>query len=499
MKKVFIILSLFLSMLGLTFAQKEISCSSDFYMIDWYESVKKDQFVEYSIKTLDGNKPLLLKSVTYRFFDKDKLLDLSNTENYATYFKSLWNKKLLVDFVDWNWCKYSLAKEINVYKSLIVYIWSSMDEFQLWFQENFQKHSIFFDKIILDSSSSLSSDDLASLISNSAWYLKSADKIIISSQAFDRIFDVFHKLIRSNLIDFSNKNIYLIANDNRVFLKRILTKYLKPFKNPNIFVVEKGYLLNFLSNLSFDKSDFDSKFVYNISLGSKDQSNYYYFSRVIDYLIYQWMSVNLLSFLLVLSVSILIISFLRQFVWFSVFGLFYPLMFSILLLLVGIKLSLMLLLITFLSTVVTKFFVKKIYLLHNAKVALLMIFYVCLLLLFLALERLVWLKLIDFSIFDNMFMIFPLIFVAIIWEKIFNDGFKLFSFWSLFSLIEFLFVSFISYFLLGRAWLRHMMIAYPEIVLIVFVLNLLVWRFTGLQVLEYFRFIPLIRKQFEEE
>lgn len=497
MKKIAIV---FLSLFAMwfVFAQEEKLCDANFYVIDWYENVKKDQFVEYSIKTLDWNKPLLLKSVAYRFLDAGKVLDVSNTDSYATYFKSLWNKKLQVDFTDGNWCKYKLSKDITVYKSLIVYIWDRMDEFQLGFEENFQKHSIFFDKIILDSDS-LSSDDMVSLISSSAWYLKSADKIIISSQVYDRIFDVFHKLIKSNLIEFSNKNIYLIANDNKIFLKRILTKYLKPFGNPNIFVVEKSYLLNFLSNLSFEKTDFDTKSVYNVSLNSKDQPNYYFFSHVIDYLIYQWISVNLLSFLLVLSVCILMISFLRQFVWFSVFGLFYPLMFSISLFLIWIELSLILLLITFISTIVTKIFVKKIYLLHNAKIALLMIFYVCLLLLFLALDHFLWLNLIDFQMFDNMFMIFPLIFVAIIWDKIFNDGFRFFSLWSLFSLIEFLIVSFVSYLLLSWSGLRHLMIAYPEIVLLIFILNLIVWRFTGLQVLEYFRFIPLIRKQFEEE
>mgnify|MGYP001805910825 CR=1 FL=1 len=497
MKKLILVFLFFLA-LWFSFAQDEKLCGVDNYIIDWYANVKKDQFVEYSIKTLDGNKPLFLKSVTYRFFDKDKLLDVSNTESYATYFESLGAKKLQVDFVDGNWCKYKLSKDINVYKKLIVYIWNAMDEFELWFDENFLKHSVLFDKIILDSEHD-SSENLILLMSDSAGYLKSADKIIISSQVYDRIFDVFHKLIKSNLIDFSNKNIYLVANDNKVFLKRILTKYLKPFKNPNIFVVEKTYLLNFLSNLSFDKTEFDNKMVYNVSLDSESQQKYYFFSRVIDYLIYQWMSVNLISFLLVLSISILIISFLRQFVWFSVFGVFYPLMFSISLLLAGIKLSLVLLVIAFVSTFVTKLFVKKIYLLHNAKIALLMIFYVCLLLLFIWLERYLWWNLIDFQMFDNMFMIFPLIFVAIIWDKIFSEWFRLFSFWSLFSLIEFLFVSFISYFLINRSALRHMMIAYPEIVLLVFVLNLIVWRFTGLQVLEYFRFIPLIRKQFEEE
>lgn len=497
MKKLILVFLFFLA-LWFSFAQEEKLCDANFYVIDGYENVKKDQFVEYSIKTLDGNKPLLLKSVAYRFLDAGKILDVSNTDSYATYFKSLWNKKLQVEFTDGNWCKYKLSKDIIVYKNLIVYIWDSMDEFQLWFEDNFQKHSIFFDKIILDSISSISNDDLTNKILENVGYLKSADNIVISTQVFDRIFDVFQKLVKSDLMDFSKKNMYLIW-ENKVFMKRTLTKYLRPLKDPNIFVVEKNYLLNFLSDLSFDKTKFDSDFISNISLDSWIQSKFLFFSNIVDYLIYQWMSINIISFLLLLSLSILIISFLRQFIGLSVFWLFYPLVFSLSLFFVWIKLSLILLLITFFSTIITKFIMKKIYLLYNAKIALLMILYICFLFGFMFIDSFLWLNFIDFQSFDNMFILFPLIFIAIIWDKIFNDWFRLLSFWSLFSLIEFLLVSFLSYFLLSWSGARHMMMAYPEIIILIFILNIILWRFTGLQFLEYFRFIPLIKKQFEEE
>jgi hypothetical protein len=34
---------------------------------------------------------------------------------------------------------------------------------------------------------------------------------------------------------------------------------------------------------------------------------------------------------------------------------------------------------------------------------------------------------------------------------------------------------------------------------VVFFINFLIWKFTGLQILEYIRFIPLIKKHFQEE
>jgi hypothetical protein len=42
-------------------------------------------------------------------------------------------------------------------------------------------------------------------------------------------------------------------------------------------------------------------------------------------------------------------------------------------------------------------------------------------------------------------------------------------------------------------------LAFPELLILIFVLNIAVGRFTGLQVLEYFRFMPLIKESSESD
>gem|GEM_PF-5674296 len=61
------------------------------------------------------------------------------------------------------------------------------------------------------------------------------------------------------------------------------------------------------------------------------------------------------------------------------------------------------------------------YLLHNAKTSLLVMLYFFILLLFLGLNTIFNLPFIDMNIFNNVFIILPLVFVIIISDKVFND------------------------------------------------------------------------------
>jgi hypothetical protein len=62
-----------------------------------------------------------------------------------------------------------------------------------------------------------------------------------------------------------------------------------------------------------------------------------------------------------------------------------------------------------------------------------------------------------------------------------------------------LIVSFSVFWLLNRWWIKHILLSYPESIILVLALHIVVGRFTGLQLLEYFRFMPLIKKHFDNE
>jgi hypothetical protein len=86
-----------------------------------------------------------------------------------------------------------------------------------------------------------------------------------------------------------------------------------------------------------------------------------------------------------------------------------------------------------------------------------------------------------------------MIFIILVSDKVFNESFKLFSIGRWVAFIEFLIVSFAVYGLFYRTEMKHLLLAFPELLILIFVLNIAVGRFTGLQLLEYFRFMPLLK------
>ena len=95
-------------------------------------------------------------------------------------------------------------------------------------------------------------------------------------------------------------------------------------------------------------------------------------------------------------------------------------------------------------------------------------------------------------------MITPLILMLIISEKIFPT-FNLFQKKRRFSFFELTIVSALSYGILQRSRISTTLLSYPELLLVLLLVNILVGRFLWLQLLELVRFMPLIRKYFEQE
>gem|GEM_PF-5300711 len=78
---------------------------------------------------------------------------------------------------------------------------------------------------------------------------------------------------------------------------------------------------------------------------------------------------------LTLSVAALIITIFRQVIGFSVFGTFSPLLFGLSISVLGTQATIIFFLIAFIATVLTRLITKKLYLLHSAKMSLLITLY----------------------------------------------------------------------------------------------------------------------------
>jgi hypothetical protein len=254
-----------------------------------------------------------------------------------------------------------------------------------------------------------------------------------------------------------------------------------------------------ISDLSFGKNIVEDSLIEIFPLWFQKTSGWMVISHIVDILIANGFPINLIGLFITLSLATLVITIFRQVIWFSVFGTFSPLLFWLAISVLWARASIVFFLIAFIATILTRLITKRIYLLHSAKISLLTTLYFLTIVLVLGLDKILWLNIIDFQIFNNVFSIFPIIFLILVTDKVFHEGFKMFSKWRLISLIEFLTVSILVYFVISSIWTRSILLSYPELIIIIGLLIMIVWRFTWLQVLEYFRFMPLLKWDGEEE
>jgi len=182
-----------------------------------------------------------------------------------------------------------------------------------------------------------------------------------------------------------------------------------------------------------------------------------------------------------------------------VFGVYQPLLFALSLFLIGWKVVLFLFVIATLTTAIIRVFSKYVLLLQSAKVSLLICLYGILLLFGFWFDHALGLGIIGKHLWSNGFIILPVIIMIMATDKIFTEHFKITKKSARLALAEFVFITFLSRRMLEVQFLRIFILSYPETLLVVWVLIIIVGRFTGLQLFELLRFMPLIKKHLEDE
>ena len=151
----------------------------------------------------------------------------------------------------------------------------------------------------------------------------------------------------------------------------------------------------------------------------------YSLSSFLEFLAYSGFSYQLLAFLLSITFVVLILNILKQMIGFNVFGIYYPILFAITITSLGIS-AFIFIVIAFLSILIVNTFSKKIHLLLHAKRSLLISLYIALFLFILGIDNFFELSLINYTIFDNPLIIFPLFVTVILADKIFQEDINMF-------------------------------------------------------------------------
>lgn len=478
----------------------QTTCIEWKYEISWPQQVKVGIPVDVRIMIKWNIQVPWIKSVDYILSKDNSNLELYRWLDYSHTFINPWDYKLTATIKELEWCEYNIETTIKVYKSILFYIWVHNEDIDIpYYEDKFEKNSLLMKEIFLDDNKYLSESTLVGLLKNNIVYFNNADVILINSSDFAQIIEIVWKYAWLYQISLLNKKFIIVQTINKNFFRSILPKYIKLIWTKKIYFTEQDNVEIILKEFSSWKDISDISEILFLTLSFWDLPNYYFLSYIIDYLIYDEFPIHLIWLMLSLIVSVLLVSIFRQIIWFSVFGVYNPIYFAISLYLIGIELSIIVLLVAFFASYIVRIFNKWFYMLYSAQISILVIVYFVLCIISFWLLKISWIELIDFSVFSNSLIIFPIILWIVVSNKIFHENFNLFSSLWWFSFFEFMIVSMTIYFLISWSNFQYLLLTYPSIVFLILVLNIIVGRFTWLQLLEYFRFLPLIKKQFDEE
>ncbi|MDD2891950.1 MAG: 7TM domain-containing protein [Candidatus Gracilibacteria bacterium] len=475
---------------GNTTSQHMESCK-DLYQIQGASQIKTGTLHEYIISTSDGGD--FSGNTTY-VLKRDNVIIETTTgrEKYIRYFTTPGEVIIEANIAGIPVsCTGSIQKKIRVYGSELMYIGDDLSLLKTGMSDILEKNNILLESAI--DKSVLPQNEASQATWNS---IDQSDIFVIGSKDILGFFSNIIKLQKIKPVNFAKKKIYIISDFSRSFLSKIIASSLSQIGATRVFLISENQFYSIITQLSTGGKE-------DVSIGqelSYEKGNTVYsLSGFIEFLAYSGFSYQLLAFLLSITFVVLTLNFLKQVIGFDVFGIYYPVLLAITIVSLGFSGALMFIAIGFVSILIVNIFSKKVHLLIHAKRSLLISLYIMLFLFVLGIDNFFELSLINYSIFDNSLIIFPLFTTIVIADKIFQENINIFGKSGVFDALQYGIITFIIYSLFEYKTLQYFLISYPDVIVLVMLLNILVGRYMGLQVFEYFRFAPLLKKLDEEE
>lgn len=210
-------------------------------------------------------------------------------------------------------------------------------------------------------------------------------------------------------------------------------------------------------------------------------------SYFVGYMVDRGVPLNTIYLILVLPVIATLMAFARQIIGFKALGIYAPSIVAVAFLVTGLKYGLALFIITLLVGTLGRLAARQIRLSYLPRMAIV-------------------LSLVSFSIFILFLIgarfdkagllevsIFPILVMVLLTEKFISVQIERGSKQAIMLVIETLFLSVICYWLTSGQTLRTIILGYPEYVLLTIIINLLIGKWTGLRLIEYYRFRKVIK------
>lgn len=508
MKKIALLLSLF-SIVWLSYGQEfplnsaDVSdtCDANF-TIKGERQVRSETSREYSIVSSDITTDLP-KKITYTLKEKDKKPETVTREKYTIYFDTPGDVTLTADIQYGNNCQVNITKNIQVLSYAIAYIGDQnlvktptgdIDTPNFIADSLEQRDVLFYELTPPPPQASISFQEFDDFMIKNIKTLEDSDVIIINSVNFLSLFDSLAKIATtSDIKSLPSKHIFVVSDTNESFLSKILGQSIGRLGITWVSLVQPSALSELLLQITPDNLSFGAMVSYSTETFS------YSLSRFLDFLLYFGFWYSFLGLLLKVSIVVLVLNFLKQVIGVHIFSIYNPLFLALCFAIFGIWLTSIFLFLAFLATRIVNLISAHIPILYNTRRSLLITLYILLSLIFLWLDIIFHLKLVDYAIFSNIFTIFPFLFLIMVADKIFHEDINIWSKAGVISFIQFIIISLLTYGIFASTNLQEFLISYPDSLFAILIINFIIGRYTGLQVFEYIRFTPLLKKLQEEE
>lgn len=212
-----------------------------------------------------------------------------------------------------------------------------------------------------------------------------------------------------------------------------------------------------------------------------------FLSYAVNYLVNQGVALNTIFLILALPLVATIIAFARQIIGVKAFGIYVPSILALSFLATGIKYGLVIFFVLLFVGTITRLAAKRLKLLYLPRMAIVLTV-VSLAIFFLFIIGAYFHKAGFIAL-----SVFPILVIIVMTEKFIEVQIEKGPWLAIRLTVETLILSIISYYLVSWETLRTIILGYPEIILLAFLLNYLFGRFTGLRVLEYFRFRKILK------
>lgn len=471
-----------------------------------FEIVGSDQVIagtnqEYSI--FSESYTGALTSVQFSLVREGKLVERKVGEKYLRSFSQGGTAELQADFQTSAGCAVNLRKKIQSFATGVAYLSTEGDKTVVpELRDTLIKKGILTQSLVIPKTQAFG-QTLAQteFLYKNLGVLKESRVIIIQADDSVGLIGLLAKMIRqdpnlANLL--GNKSVYVISDQSKNLLSKLLASHVRGTGLKEISLTGTSSVSLLLLKMdevisgAYTPSD-----VVRISYDAK--AKIFSLSRLVEYLLYQGVSLSFLGFLLTLSLAILAINFLKQVVGLYAFGIYAPIFLAVTLQFLDATLLMILITSAVLSTLIVHRIVKKLYLLHNAKHSLLITFYFIISMILLYFGFVIDGVSLQSNLLDNIFSIFPFILIIFVVEKIFDEESAILTKETLVNFVQFAVVVGISHFIVRSTTIQYFLLSYTDVMFVILFLNLAIGRYTGLQMFEYFRFEPILKSFKDEE